>query len=80
MVVYCCAKHGSIIAKNPATTTTSHDNCGAQGNNTRNTPQFIMQQHSKWKRLHQKCADRYMDFHYTHKLVLNGTQKVMQNI
>jgi len=39
-----------------------------------------MQQHLKGKRLYQKCADMYMDFHYTHKLDLNGTQKVTQNI
>lgn len=88
MVIYCtpCILHGPFTAvpsmaglsqRMPATTMTSHDNCGAQGNKTRDTPQFTMQQHLKGKRLHQKCADSYMDFHYTYKLDLNGSQKVM---
>jgi len=70
----------ALLQRMPATTMTSRDNCGAQGHNTRNTPQFTMQQHLKGKRLHQKCTDKYMDFHYTYTLDLNGTQKVMQNI
>lgn len=69
----------ALLQRMPATTTSSHDNRDAQVNNTRNTPQFTMQR-LQGKRLHQKWADRYMDFHYTYKLDLNGTQKVMQNI
>lgn len=91
MVIYCtpCILHGPFIAvpsmaalsqRMPATTMTSHDNCGAQGNKTRITPQFTMQQHFNRKRLHLKCADCYMDCHCTYKLDLNETQKVMQNI
>jgi hypothetical protein len=59
-----CVLHGPFITvpsmaallhRRPATTTTSHDNCGAQGNKKRNTPQFTTQQHLNGKRLHQKC-------------------------
>jgi hypothetical protein len=88
MVIYCTPYilHDPITAvptmatlsqRMPATTMISHDNCGAQGNKTRNTPHFTMEQHLNGKRLHQKCADKYMDFHYTYKLDLKGTQKVM---
>jgi hypothetical protein len=44
----------ALLQRMPATTTSSHDNRDAQVNNTRNTPQFTMQQRLQGKRLHQK--------------------------
>ena len=73
MVIYCtpCILHGPFTAvpsmavlsqRMPAIIMTAHDNCGAQGNKTRNTPQFTKQQHLNGKRLHQKLCRQVYGF------------------